>query len=88
MKYRKITSSPPIQNRAARILTNSSYNSSASALVEIPKWPTIADMIKIDTACMVYKSINDLNPDYMSELFKKNSRHAVRKNSRNTAADL
>ena len=35
---------------------------------------------------MVYKSINDLAPDYLSEMFTKNS--ACRKNLRNTATDL
>eukprot|EP00481_Brizalina_sp_1-RS-2013_P002622 TRINITY_DN6921_c0_g1_i1.p2 TRINITY_DN6921_c0_g1~~TRINITY_DN6921_c0_g1_i1.p2 ORF type:complete len:112 (-),score=0.61 TRINITY_DN6921_c0_g1_i1:54-389(-) len=48
------------KNRAARIVTNSSYDSSASALIKSLNWPTVADMIKTETACMVYKSINDL----------------------------
>ena len=36
---------------------------------------------------MVYKSINDLPPDYLSEMFTKNSAYS-RKNLRNTATDL
>ena len=36
---------------------------------------------------MVYKSINDLAPDYLSEIFTKNS-ECSRKNLRNTATDL
>ena len=36
---------------------------------------------------MVYKSINDLAPDYLSEMFTKNSAYS-RKNMRNTATDL
>ena len=76
-----------LENRAARILTNSSYDSSASALIKILNWPTVADMIKVETACMVYKSINDLTPDYLSEIFAKNSA-CSRKNLRNTATDL
>ena len=45
-----------LQNRAARIVTNSSYDSSsASALIKTLNWPTVADMIKAETACMVYK---------------------------------
>ena len=50
-------------------------------------WPTVVDMIKVETACMVYKSINDLAPDYLSEMFAKNSAYS-RKNLRNTATDL
>ena len=56
-----------LQNRAARIATNSSYDSSASALRKTQNWPTVADMIKVETACMVYESINDLGPDYLSK---------------------
>ena len=76
-----------LQNRAARIVTNSSYDSSASALIKTLNWPTVADMIKVETACMVYKSINDLAPDYLSEMFTNNSAYS-RKNLRNTATDL
>ena len=62
-----------IQNPAARIVTISSYDSSASALIKTLNWPTIVHMIKVETACMVYKSINGLALDYLSELFTKNS---------------
>ena len=41
-----------LQNRAARIVTNSSYDSSASALIKTLNWPTVADMRKVETACM------------------------------------
>ena len=44
-----------LQNSAARIVTNSSYYCSASALIKCLN--TLADMIKTETACMVYKSI-------------------------------
>ena len=63
------------------------HDSSASALIKTLNWPTVADMIKVETACMVYKSINDLAPDYLSEIFTKNSA-CSRKNLRNTATDL
>ena len=76
-----------LQNRAARIVTNSSYDSSASALIQTLNWPTVADMIKVETACMVYKSINELAPDYLSQIFAKKSA-CSRKNLRNTATDL
>ena len=68
-----------LQNRAARIVTNSSYDSSASALIQTLNWPTVADMIHVETACMVYKSINDLAPEYLSEIFLQRTRHAVGK---------
>ena len=37
---------------------------------------------------MVYESINDLAPDYLSEIFTKNSACSRMKNLRNTATDL
>ena len=76
-----------LQSRAARIVTNSSSDSSASALIKTLNWPTVAVMIQVDTACMVYKSINDLAPDYLSHIFTKNSAWS-RKNLRNMATDL
>ena len=76
-----------LQNRAARIVINSSYDSSASALIKTLKRHTVADIIKVETACMVYKSVNDLAPNYLSEMFTKNSA-CGRKNLRNTPTDL
>ena len=49
----KLQALQKLQNRAARILSNSSYDSSASALIKILNWPTVSDMIKVETACMV-----------------------------------
>ena len=40
--------------------------------------PTVVDMIKSETACMIYKSINDLAQDCLSKMFAKSS-HAVGK---------
>ena len=38
-----------LQNRAARIVTNSSYDAPAANLIEELKWPTVHDMIKQET---------------------------------------
>ena len=76
-----------LQNIAARIVTNSSYDSSASALIKTLNWPTVADMIQVETACMVYKSINELAPDYLLQIFTKQSA-CSRENLKNTATDL
>ena len=74
------------KNRAARIVTNISYDFSASALIKTLIWPTVENMIQVETACMAYKSINDLAPDYLSQMFTKNPA-CSRKNLRNTATD-
>ena len=62
-----------LQNRAARIVTNSSYDVSAASLIKRLKWPTISDIIQNETATIMYKSTNGLAPEYLSKLFIKNS---------------
>ena len=42
-----------LQNRAARIVANSSFDAPADALIEKLSWPTIADIIKQETSTMV-----------------------------------
>ena len=62
-----------LQNRAARIVTNSSYDAPADALIQQLKWPNIAEIIKRETATIVYKSLNGFAPTYLSNIFSKNS---------------
>ena len=47
-----------LQNRATRIVTNSSYDAPADALIEKFNWPTIADIIKRETANLVYSDVS------------------------------
>ena len=58
-----------LQNRAARVLTSSSYDTNADYLFEILGWRNLASQRKIAKAIMVYKSVNGLAPDYLSEMF-------------------
>ena len=76
-----------LQNRAARIVTNSSYDVSAASLIKRLKWPTISDIIQNETATIMYKSTNGLAPEYLSKLFIKNSAHNTLR-LRNTETDL
>ena len=62
-----------LQNRAARVVTNSSYDAPAANLIEELKWPTVYDMINQETATIVFKSISGLAPTYLSTLFTRNS---------------
>ena len=62
-----------LQNRAARIVTNSGYDAPAAALIEKLNWPTIVEIIKRETGTTVYKSLNGLAPTYLSNIFSKNS---------------
>ena len=76
-----------LQNRAARIVTNSSYHVSATGLIKRLGWPTISDIILSETATIMFKSTNSLAPEYLSELFVKNSALNTMR-LRNTEADL
>ena len=49
-----------LQNRAARIVTRSNFDSSAKPLINNLKWPTISDIIRSETATIMYKSLNGL----------------------------
>ena len=62
-----------LQNNAARIVTNSSYDARADVLIEKVNWPTISAIIRRETTTMVYKSLNDLVPMYLSNIFSRNS---------------
>ena len=55
-----------LQNRAARVLTNSNYDADASILSNDLGWQNLETQRQIQKAVMVYKSVNCLAPDYMS----------------------
>ena len=76
-----------LQNHAARIVTNSSYDAPAVDLIEELKWPTVHDMIKQETSTIVFKSINGLAPTYLFTLFTRNSTRDI-VNLRNCETDL
>ena len=76
-----------LQNRAARIITNSSFDASSKPLIQKLGWKTVNDMIRHESMTIVYKSINNKAPPYMSEMFTRNSQDATRQ-LRNTNTDL
>ena len=83
----KINVLQKIQNRAARIVTNSSYDASAAPLIQNLGWPTINNLIRKETATLTYKSLNSLAPVYMRKLFTKYSDDRER-SLRSTETDL
>ena len=76
-----------LQNRAARIVTNSRYDASAKPIIKKLGWHTVSEMIQMETLSMVYKSINDLAPTYLTEMFSRLSDSSKRE-LRNTRSDL
>ena len=67
------------QNRAARIVRKSSFDTPSVDLIQSLNWPTVSDIIRGETATAVYKSLNGLVPEYLSNLLEKSqpvmSRH-------------
>ena len=55
-----------LQNRAAAIVTNSPFDSSAPSLIQDLGWPTIEELIHRETLAMAYKCWNKLASDYLS----------------------
>ena len=68
---RRIDSLQKVQNRAARLIMNSAYNVSAAPLIQSLGWPTISNLIQKETATLMYKSLNELAPEYMRNLFTR-----------------
>ena len=76
-----------LQNRAARIVTNSPYNASALPIIKKLGWQTVNDLIVKETLKMVYKCTNDEAPSYLACLFDRLSETSTRE-LRNTETDL
>ena len=76
-----------LQNRAARIVTNSSFDTPTNQLIEKLGWKTINELIDIESKTTVFKSLNELAPPYLRSLFRKNSQSTSYR-LRNTSTDL
>ena len=76
-----------LQNRAARIATNGSYDSPSEPLIGSLGWKTIRELVNEESRSIVYKSLNGLDPHYMSKLFTRNST-GNSGSLRNTATDF
>ena len=60
-----------LQNRAARLLTSSSYDADAKGLIRQLGWKDLCTQRQIQKALMVYRSLNGLVPEYLSSKFLK-----------------
>ena len=76
-----------LQNRAARIATDSPYDAPSLPLLEKLGWQTIRELIDIETAMMVYRSINNEAPNYITGLFERLSQNTIRE-LHNTKTEL
>ena len=76
-----------LQKRAARIITNSSLDAPSRPLIEELGWQTVDQLISSESKTMVFKSLNELAPQYLCDLFIRNS-HCSSYSLRNTGTDL
>ena len=76
-----------LQNRAARILKKSHYDADARPLTNTLGLKTIRDFIDTEINTMVFKALKGLAPEYLTDLFIRNSESHLR-SLRNTNADL
>ena len=58
-----------LQNRAARVITKSSYDASSSILLEKLHWDNLSLRRKKHNSILMYKTINKLTPEYLQNLF-------------------
>jgi hypothetical protein len=66
-----------LQNRSARVLTFSGYDTNADGLLQDLGWENLETQRQIHQATMVYKSINGLAPEYLRSKFVDRSRFRV-----------
>ena len=76
-----------LQNRAARVVTNSLFDHASLPLISKLGWLTVNEMIDFETACMVYTALRGLAPPYMKSMFQKLS-ESCNRTLRNTSTDL
>ena len=67
----KISALQKVQNRAARIVTNSPCDASTAPLIQKLGWSTFSILLKNESATLIYKSLNSFPPDYLKKLFIK-----------------
>jgi hypothetical protein len=64
-----------LQNRAARIVTQSSYYTSASSLLRELGWDNVSTRWKKQKAILMFKTLNNRAPEYLRNLFSDRNTH-------------
>ena len=76
-----------LQNRAARIVTNSNFDAPSKPLIHILGWKTIEQLINRQVYITVFKCLHGIAPEYLSDIFTKNAVNAIH-SLRDTSTDL
>ena len=75
-----------LQNRAARVITQSPFDTSSKLLLAMLRWEKLSLRRKKQKALIMYKTLNELAPDYLQCLFTE--RHVNVYNLRNPEGKL
>ena len=67
----KLKTLQKLQNRAARIVTGSPFDTSAAPLLQRLGLPSIDKLVNRETCTMAFKSLNDLAPKNLGNIFSK-----------------
>ena len=78
--------SPKLQNRAARVITKSPFDSSSNLRLAVLKWEKLSLRFTKQRALIMYKTMNEFAPEYLSCLFTQ--RHVNDYNLRNLEGRL
>ena len=82
--FRKIAK---LQHRAAKLITNSPFDASPLPVIRALGWSTVREIIDLESARIVYKSLNGDAPSYMSNMFTK-VKVSTTRSLRNSEYDL
>jgi hypothetical protein len=66
-----------LQNRAARVITRSSYDASSSSVLEELRWNNLYTNRKMQKSILMYKVTNNLTPMYLQDLFVTRVSHYI-----------
>ena len=75
-----------LQNQAARLILDADKYSPSSPLLDQLEWETFDKIVQEKQVTMVFKALNNLTPDYISNLFKPtctNTNHSLRSKTSN-----
>ena len=64
-----------LQKRAARIILQADILTPSKSMFKELRWLSFLKRIKYHTYIMMYKTLTDMAPEYMSGLFKKSMKH-------------
>ena len=76
-----------LQNRAAHIVNNSSYDVPSMPLIRSLGWETIDDLINQEIKTIALTSVNNFAAHYLIDLFTRNS-HSSSHNLRYTVSEV